>query len=173
MKSWQWNINVFCAAALAFFLCGCKSAEERKHAKEESVISLHIETNPDGSAKNTPVPVYRKRPMMVNVVIQPILTTEDLASASVVDVQGGFGVELVFSEHGTKILDMYTTSQKGRRIAINAAFPEIRWLAAPLITHRISDGKFVFTPDATKEEAERLVRGLTNTVKEMNKGWLK
>jgi hypothetical protein len=173
MKSWRWNINVFCAAALAFFLCACKTTEEKKAAKERTLISLHMETNPDGSAKNTPVPVYRGRPMLVNVSVQPFLTNEDLDSAKVVDLEGGFGIQLIFDPHGAKVLDMYSVANKGKRIAVNAAFPELRWLAAPLITRRLADGVFIFTPDATKEESERIVRGLNNVVKKNRKGWLK
>lgn len=173
MKSWRWNINVFCAAALAFILCACKTTEEKKAAKERTVMSLHLETNPDGSAKNSPVPIYRGRPMMVNISVQPFLTNADMDSASVVDLEGGFGIKLVFDDHGTKVLDMCTVGNKGRRIAVDTAFPELRWLGAPLITRRISDGVFIFTPDATKEEAERIVRGLNNTIKQGRKGWMK
>jgi hypothetical protein len=173
MKSWRWNINVFCAAAVIFVFGACKTTEEKKAAKDRTMISLHIEMNPDGSAKNSPVPIYRSQPMRVNVSVQPFLTNVDLDSASVVDLEGGFGIKLAFDPHGTKVLDMYTVAHKGKRIAIDAAFPELRWLAAPLITRRISDGVFIFTPDATKEEAERIVRGLNNTIKQGRKGWLK
>jgi hypothetical protein len=173
MKSWQWNINVFCAATLALWLCACKTTEEKKAAKEKALISLHLESNPDGTAKNSPVPIYRGRPMMVNVSVQPFLTNGDLNSASVVELEGGFGIQLSFDPHGTKVLDMYTVANKGKRIAVNCAFPELRWLAAPLITRRITDGVFIFTPDATKEEAERIVLGLNNVIKKERKGWLK
>ena len=39
---------------------------------------------------------------------------------------------------------------------------EGRWLAAPRINKRIADGVLVFTPDATREEAEQIALGLNN-----------
>jgi murein DD-endopeptidase MepM/ murein hydrolase activator NlpD len=41
-----------------------------------------------------------------------------------------------------------------------------RWLAAPIITRRISNGVLVFTPDCSREEADQLVLGLNNVAKE-------
>ena len=37
-----------------------------------------------------------------------------------------------------------------------------RWLAAPLITHRIGDGVLAFTPDMSRAEADQFVLGLNN-----------
>ena len=44
------------------------------------------------------------------------------------------------------------------------------WLAAPMTNKRISDGVLVFTPDASREEADRIVLGLNNVAKEAQKG---
>ena len=48
---------------------------------------------------------------------------------------------------------------------------DYRWLAAPVISHRISDGVLVFTPDATREEAEEIALGLNNVSKKVHR-WL-
>ena len=52
---------------------------------------------------------------------------------------------------------------------IFSEFGQARWLAAPMINKRISDGNYVFTPDATREEAERIVRGVNNVIKSIAK----
>ena len=44
-------------------------------------------------------------------------------------------------------------------------FPDPRWLAAPVFTKRITDGVLVFTPDCTREEADRIVKGLKLAIK--------
>jgi preprotein translocase subunit SecD len=166
MKSWRLNINAFFFGA--FFLaamCGCKTTEQRKAEKEQTLVSLHLEVNPDGSPRNAPVPIYRASPQMINVVLQPFLTTEEVESASIVDLDGGFGIQLKFNKHGANILEMYTGRYRGKRIAINCAFPEIRWVAAPRIMQTITDGVLIFTPDATREESERIVRGINNVAK--------
>ena len=57
-------------------------------------------------------------------------------------------------------------------IAIFSQFGEemkdYRWLAAPVINRRISDGVLVFTPDATREEAEEIALGLNNVAKKVH-----
>jgi preprotein translocase subunit SecD len=172
MKSCRLNINgFFCAVALllGLALSGCKTTEEKKAAKEKTLISLHLETNPDGTPRNSPVPIYRARPQMINVTLQPFLGNDNISSASVVDLEGGFGIKLQFDSHGTKVLEMYTGRYRGKRIAVNCAFPELRWLAAPRITQTISNGSFIFTPDATREECERIVRGINNVSKTARK----
>ena len=72
-----------------------------------------------------------------------------------------------FDRRGTWLLEQYTTANRGRRIAIMSQFGQVRWLAAPKISKPITDGTLVFTPDATREEADRIVRGLTNVAKKM------
>jgi preprotein translocase subunit SecD len=170
MKSCRLNINaIFCAAVFLFALTACKTTEEKKADKEQTLISLHLEVNPDGSPRNTPVPIYRARPQMINVMLQPFLTNDDIESANVVDLDGGFGIQLKMTKHGTQVLEMFTGRYRGKRMAVNCAFPELRWLAAPRIVQTIKDGSFVFTPDATREESERIVRGINNVAKKNKK----
>ena len=101
------------------------------------------------------------------------LTEEQVKSAKVVDTIGGFVVQIQFDRQGSMLLEQYTGGNVGKHITLFAAFgekankpaPHTRWLAAPLITRRISDGLLTFTPDATREEAELLVAGLENMAK--------
>jgi len=44
-----------------------------------------------------------------------------------------------------------------------------RWLAAPVISRRIPDGVLVFTPDASRAEADDIVLGLNNIAREVEK----
>jgi preprotein translocase subunit SecD len=172
MKSCRLNINAFfCAAlcALILTLCGCQTTEEKKAAKEKTLISLHLETNPDGTPRTSRVPVYRLRPEMITVMKEPFLANQNILKASVVDLEGGFGIYLQFDDHGTRILEMYTGRFRGKRIAVNSAFPELRCLAAPRITSTIKNGSFIFTPDATRDETERIVRGINNAAKDARK----
>ncbi len=83
---------------------------------------------------------------------------------------GLFSIRLKFNWEGTAILDSFTSSNPGRRIAIMGDFGGKRWLASPLIRQRISNGVLTFTPDATREEADKIVRGLNNVAREVKKG---
>ena len=40
-----------------------------------------------------------------------------------------------------------------------------RWLAAPSINRLVANGTLTFTPDASREEAEQLVKGLNLAAK--------
>lgn len=51
----------------------------------------------------------------------------------------------------------------------NSAPRESGWLAAVLIRDRISNGVFRFTPDASRPEGLRIVRGLRNILKDKKK----
>ena len=62
----------------------------------------------------------------------------------------------------------------GYEIVLENVFPSSTHgrddIAARLeITGRNSSGRLVFTPDATREEAERFVRGLNNTIHKMER----
>ncbi|MDX1951243.1 MAG: hypothetical protein SFY81_03615 [Verrucomicrobiota bacterium] len=171
IQSVVFNIYLQAVLVLLVMTCGCKSTEEKKRDKEATLLRFHIEVNRDGTPYNQPVPVFRSDPVMVNVSRDPFLDEGSILAASVVDVDehGGYAIRLQFDEHGTLILDNYTTSYRGQRLVIYAQWTEIRWLAAPRITKRVPDGILIFTPDCSREEAERIVRGLNNVAKRLRK----
>jgi len=111
------------------------------------------------------VPVFRENPVMVNVENDPFLDESHIETASVMeDRRGGFVIRVKFDHIGTSLLNATTLANPGRRIAVHSQFPSPRWLAAPVIRGRIDDGIFSFTPDASREEAERIVRGINNSI---------
>jgi preprotein translocase subunit SecD len=173
MTKWA-RFNIYLMAAMALLLtCGCKSAEKKK--KELATeISLHLETNQDGTEYNETVPIYRESPIYVNIEKSPFLDTADIEQAKLVDDLGSFSIQLKMNWHGTQVLQGVTTGNRGKRIAIFGRFGKgPRWLGAPVINKSISDGVFTFTPDASREEAERIVRGLNNISKALkeNDSW--
>jgi hypothetical protein len=162
--------NIILSFLIVAVAVGCATTGEKKNKKKEATIfRIHLETNPDGSDRNSAVPVYRERPVLVNIERRAFLSEGDIASAAVVEVVGGFAIQINFDRRGTWLLENVTTASRGRRLVIQSQFGDARWLAAPLISRRIADGVLVFTPDATREESERIVRGLNNIAKELKK----
>jgi len=169
----RYRFNIYLLTALAFTafcLGGCKMfSSGDPNDKLVSSISLHIETNPDSMELSSPVPIFREKPIMVNVEKAPFLTEAYLSGAKLVEVLGGFSLQIQFDEHGTWMLEQITATNPGKRIAIlckfGPKFKEARWLAAPFISRRISNGLLTFTPDASKEETEHIILGLKNMVK--------
>jgi hypothetical protein len=154
---------------LAILLAGCATSEKSKEKKEQSTVRLHLEVTPSNEGASGTVLVTKQR---IPIIVEraPFLTEGDLHHAEIVATPGGFAIALNFADHGSFQLDMVSTSNKGRRVAVMAQFPETHWVAAPLITKRISNGVFMFTPDLTLEEAQRLVRGLNNVAEKARRG---
>lgn len=165
-KRFNIYLLVTLAAALA---CGCQSTAERQAKKALSTLRLHLESGSDRTKTTESIPVYREKPIWVNVQKTPFLSEANVTTASVVDEVGGYSLRIQFDDDGKVLLEECTTRNRGRRIAIFSQFaPELkdyRWLAAPVTSHRISDGVLVFTPDATREEAQEIADGLNNVGK--------
>jgi hypothetical protein len=169
MKIRLLSFNIYLLAALLFL--GCKSPQEKREAadskrqkKELSTIRFHLEATGDSSGRAEQVPILRASPIVLNVIKDSFLDERDVLKATLVETAGGFAIEITFDDHGTLVLDTTSSSNKGKRIAIMTEATDRRWLAAPLISRRMSGGTLIFTPDATREEAARIVRGINNTV---------
>jgi len=155
-------------------LCGCQT--EKKN-KEVSALRVHIEVNSDNIGSSQAISVPRDDPVLVTIQKEPILTEAGIIAARVIDAHGGFAIEIQFDESSALMLEQYTAANPGKHYTVFGQWGEKlangRWLAAPLITHRIVGGILSFTPDMSREEAVRLVLGLNNVAKKTAKGQLK
>jgi hypothetical protein len=175
MKVLTRRFNIY--LALAFLLglgCGCQTG---KQEKEVGALRVHIEVSPDPGGTTQDISVLRSDPVLVTIKREPILTEANIVTAKVIDARGGFAIEIKFDENGTWLLEQYSAANPGRHFVIFGQWSEkpvdSRWLAAPIITHRIADGVLAFTPDCSREEADQFVPGLNNFVKSAHKGWFK
>jgi len=157
------RFNFILLLTLGLVVSGCSSpGPKAKKVKEPTTLRFHLEVNRDGSDKSGPVTIGRSAPFGVNVQKEAFLTEFDITEARVVDdSMGGFSLRIQCNRRGTWLLEQYTTANKGRRAAIFCQFgTNAWWLAAPIMEKRIADGAFSFTPDASRVEADRIVRGL-------------
>ena len=156
------RFNTYLLMLLAVtLLCGCKTT---KSDKPETSFRVHPEAK-DNSSFTRKVTVFRTTPVTMMVEQSPILTEDQIVDAAVVEALGGFAIQIKFDSRGQWLLDHHTSLNIGRRLALFTTFGEkktgqARWLAAPIISSRTSDGMLIFTPDATREEAELIVKGL-------------
>lgn len=173
MNSLAGRINLI--LALLFCVCGgCQSGSDKKdedkdEKKKAAMLRFYLEANPDPTGHTMDVPIYRAHPMTMTVQRQPILDEAFMKNVEVVDADemGGIALKVTFDEFGTRRLDALTIEHRDQRVGIEASWTEHRWLGAPLLNKRISNGVFVFTPDATREEAERIARGVNNVIKKI------
>lgn len=170
MRTWHRRFNSILAALLlpAVLLTACSSSGEKKKSEEASSLRLFLETEFDTTGeKTTVVPIYRSSPVLIRINKEPFLDEGSIIDAQVIDVVGGFAIQVKYDFRGTLALESMSSTYRGQRVAIYCNFTEGRWLAAPKMTVRIRDGTLRFTPDATREEAERIVRGLNNVAVEL------
>ncbi len=165
-----------CLAALALGLglwCGCQTTAS-KPKNWVANLRLYLETNPDAAGNSMSVPVYRGSPVMINVEKSPFLDERYVTNAVVVGTTNIFAIKVQFDNFGRVLLEEYSTANRSLRCVIFSQYGEKkkfqqRWLAAPMFTQTIKDGTLEFTPDASREEADKIVRGLMNTTKENRK----
>ena len=174
MIRWE-RFNIYLLGALAVAIAtawGCRSPEERQQRKLLSTLRLHLEASRDVTKDSEVVPVYRAKPMGVRITKRPFLNEEQVSEAAVVDAVGGFALRIRFDHQGRVLLEQCTTANRGRKIAIFSQFgnelKDARWLAAPVISRRITDGVLLFTPDATRAEAAEIAQGLNNVSKKVH-----
>ena len=162
----RFNIYLVLAALLAL-ACGCQTDKKTRKSAPCACISKPIPTPP---APARPISVLRSDPVLVTIKREPILTEANIVAAKVIDAPGGFAIEIKFDENGTWMLEQYSAANPGRHFVIFGQWGDKlgdgRWLAAPLITRRISNGVLAFTPDCSREEADQLVLGLNNVAEE-------
>ena len=175
MKANMRQFNLFLALMALAVLCGCQTDNKNK---EVSALRVHIEANTDdpGTSQTVSVPP-RDDPVLITIEKEPVLTEASLIQSRVIDSHGGIAIQIQFDESSALVLEQYSAANPGKHFVIWGQWGEKvadgRWLAAPLITHRIAGGILSFTPDMTRAEADRLVLGLNNVSKKIIKGQLK
>jgi len=164
----RFNLYFSLALLTAACLAGCQSPEKKK-SKQEASFRVHLEVT-DSRIDHSVAPIYRAQPVNIRVEKSAFLTELNVADARVTTNQGVLAVVIQLERKGAWTLENYTAANPGRHYAIFSQWGDklinTRWLAAPVISYRITDGILSFTPDATKEECEEIVMGLRNVAKE-------
>jgi len=174
MKVCARQFNIYLAAAFALFLvCGCQTHKKDPRDKVVAALRVHLEVAANSGDIAQTISVLRSDPVVVTIARDPILTEANIIAARIIDSAGGFGIQVQFDESATWMLEQYSASNPGKHFVIYGQWGDKlangRWLAAPLITHRIGDGKLTFTADLSREEADQLVLGLNNVAKKIQK----
>lgn len=179
MNFYALRFNIYLALITSLLLgVGCKSTpKDDKKDKEVSALRVHMESVAGPGNMTQTVSVIRTDPVSVTILSTPVLTESDVVLSRVLETSAGFAIELKFSSTGTLLLEEYTAANPGKHFVIFGQWGEKgddgRWLAAPLLTHRITDGVLSFTPDMSRDEALRLVKGLNNVSQKIAKDALK
>lgn len=170
MKLPQWRFNIYLTVICLLLLTGCKTAEERKRDNAAATLMIYLESQSHDDGRSRSEQVFRANPVTVYFDRTAFLNTGNVEEAAVIDDWGGYHIMVRLDRRGGLLLESITASHVGKRMVIHAVWEaESRWLAAPMITTRISDGILRFLPDATREESELIVLGLNNVAEEVRK----
>ncbi|MBA4148096.1 MAG: hypothetical protein H0X66_08260 [Verrucomicrobia bacterium] len=170
----RFNIILLLLCCSAFTACQTtkqnpeETALRKKYKNEKTLLQLHLGGAANSSGRS--IEIYRQKPIYVSVDPIPFLDWRNITDGRLVEDQSGFAIQLQFDAHGTFVLDTLTTANRGKPIAILAITgTEQRWLGAPLIHQRNASGFLTFTPDATREETERMIYGIRNVAERVRK----
>lgn len=171
----RFNLYLLLLATLLLAAVGCKTNDSDKHLAS---LRLYMENHAQAPGSGQTVSVLRSSPVLVTISANPFLTEANIVAATVLTTPDqGYAIEVRFDESGSLILEQYSAANVGRHFVIFSQWSEnsrdSRWLAAPLITHRIANGILSFTPDASLAESQKIVTGLNNMAKKMAKGGTK
>jgi preprotein translocase subunit SecD len=172
------GFNIYLILALVLGATpGCMSpARKEKHFV--STLRLYLEARAEPLRTTETAEVYRAHPVHFTVDQNPFLNEGSVKEAKVIDTTGGFALEIKFDRQGSWLLEQYTSANRNKHIVVSSQFVSPgeemlnhgRWLAAPQIQTHITDGVFVFTPDASREEAERIALGLNHVAQKLATG---
>ena len=152
--------SLLVAALAAAGLAGCAARDAEGRKRKPVVLRLHLESYQDVAERLTTVEMGRAVPFTFKVERTPFLKEEQIIGALLVEDMGLYSIRITLDHQGGTILNQVTSGNPGRRIAVYAEFDEIRWIGAVLPERRITSGELTFTPDMSKEEAERIVDGV-------------
>ena len=138
-----------------------KKTQDAKPDKQASSLRLHMEAT-SGGVGSGQIKVLRTNAITLSVERSPFVDEGFIEEARVVEGIGGHMIYIRYNSQGALRLQMWTASNPGRHVAVWAKWTEARWIAAPIPPKPLEDGAIVFTPDASREESERIVRGLNN-----------
>lgn len=151
---------IFTRLLLVLSLLGLTACAS-KPPKNAATLSMHLPAPAS-------LPDYRRMPVVlrmpaISLYIDKfaVLTERDLETAAVTGAGDGFAIRLVFGRHGTIELDRLSLNNRGELLVILINGVPV---AAPMLKQRIVDGYFEFTPDLTREQAEKVVEGLNASI---------
>lgn len=167
------RFNLYFMALLAVALAACETTgpgSAQKGSPDLATVRIHLETHPDpvtGTSKQ--ITVGREQPQTLHVS-GAMLGEASLAAAELWDGNDGqYAIHLQFDREGAHTLETLSMSYRGKRLAIISQFPQPRWIGTFRMERRIADGTILFRPDATREEAQRIVSGLNKAVAKLKK----
>jgi len=148
---------------------GCASTKSKKNYPP--IMQFYLESTIPDPERNLKVRISEEPPVDITIDRSRLMDQSNIRNIGIVERTGTFALMIAFDYRGTRILEQISTANRGQRCAIYCEFTfnktnVSRWLGAPVITHRITDGILEFTPRMSREEAEVLVKQMQPVIKQ-------
>ena len=147
---------------------GCQTDRLPK-AKDASTLRVFVEARPDAADRTQPIVVFLDPPLKLNVEKVPILDESSVTEAKLLEADGKFVIQIKFTTHGALVLETTGHAHRGHHLALYSAYPEGRWIGAPLLRQSMAGGELVFRMAGTRDDGERFVTGLNKLATAMQK----
>lgn len=161
--------NIILPLLAAGVFAGCETPKKKGEAKTPkatkdniSTIRFHLEAHPSDGDRTMMAKVGRTRPMQMVLMASPMITEANVLKAEAWNTTDGLvAIRLELDRIGRRILMINSGSQRGGRMAVSSHFPEPHWIGVVRFDRVMSEGVITFIPDATPEESDRIVEGLS------------
>ncbi len=147
--------------------------KKEKKKKPLKYFRVHVESRRDLPERTVLAKLHSDETVQVPVEKLPALNESHLKRAALIEEPGGYLVQFQFDSVGTKLLEAHSAAANGRHFAVAVDIDgETRWIAILLIRRRLSEGVLSFSPAASREDMDRLVRDLNKEIDRKRKQWL-
>ena len=165
-------------ATLATLICllGCST---NNSSKDSAFVAMFVETKTENPELARRIEWFQSDPrpawLEANPIFQPL---QHMEQAEVIKSDDGLhAIQMKFNTRGTRLLEDITAARVGRRFFLMAWYkhkPEDkeikpRCIGVKYIEKPNNTGQFVFLPDTSEEEAERLTNGFNSAAKKIQR----
>lgn len=176
MKAWRGISNVFFMGVVMVLLGGCSSMQGPvPGGRSGAMLFIFVESASRDPELTRRIEWHEANPREAHVEREPVMQPLSFLTEAKLheSVAGGQVAELHFNFRGTQLLEAMSIEQRGRRLFLVAWYLRSkqdkdltsRCIGVHALRGVNSSGRLFFTPDATPEEAGRLMAAFNKTAR--------
>ena len=165
------------AFVLLIVLPGCVKKYFVDTKRNKAQLALFVQGFPQQGEDTQLLKLYQAKPKLVHINPKPVMRGNSgmITSSKVVDTQDGLhAIQLDFTTLGQSVMEHITTNFRSRQLYVvlaqNDDHSKTNKVKMTCIgTHYINQTfstPLVFTPDASREESEKIIKLLNKTLKD-------
>ena len=167
------------SASIMIIAVGCNYANYSVETKRDKAqFALFVEGFPQQGEDTKLLKFYQASPRFVHIDPNPVLKGDSgmITASKVIDTQDGlYAIQLDFTTLGQSVMEHITTNFRSRRLYVVVAQSadnsktnrvEMKCIGAKYIQQTISAPYMIFTPDATREESEDIIKLVNKTLED-------